>query len=399
MKRMGLFLTLVFILAAFAVGWQPCFAAGTKTLKIGALDSLTGVMAPGEGPMHQGVLLGADWINDKGGITIKGQKYHIQVVSEDTKSTGEGMIAAANKLIMEQGIKFLVGGVMTEMNLAANSVVVPAGVTLIRQYICLAPDELGPNAPQVFSNSPGIVAGMRIAFAYLKEKYPKAKTMSFIWPADGGEPYRQKYLKMVADEFGFKVVFTGSFPNDTTDFNPIVAKALEAKADIFSPMDGWPYHIGSIIKASRAMGYKGPLFNVTPSALSDIIDAAGHGKEVEGFFIVSWHMDDPKLGPLMAEIIKRGKAKFGKTSHWHSFGFNTVWALVQAIQSAQSLDPKVVANHWRTMKSLQTVTGPGIMGGQKTFGINNVVCQPLAIVQCIKGKPVNVKWAANNHTP
>ncbi len=397
MKRTGLFLTLVFIFAVFVVSGQPCFAA--KTLKIGVLDSLTGVMAPGEGLMHQGVLIAADWINDKGGITIKGEKYKIELVSEDTKSSGEGMIAAANKLIMEQDVKFLVGGVMTEMNLAANSVTVPAKVTHIRQYICLAPDELGPNAPQVFSQNPGIVAGMRIAFAHLKAKYPKAKTMSFIWPADGGEPYRQKYLKLLADEFGFKVVFTGAFPNDTTDFNPIVTKALEAKADIFSPMDGWPYHIGSIIKAARAKGYKGPLFNVTPSALPDIIEAAGAGPEVEGFFIVSWFMHGEGVPPLMKEITKRGVAKFGKNFHWHSFGFNTLWSLVQAIESAQSLDPTVVANHWRTMKTIQTVTGPGIMGGQKTYGINNVVCQPLAVVQVVKGKPVNVKWAGNKHTP
>ncbi|MBI5586680.1 MAG: ABC transporter substrate-binding protein [Deltaproteobacteria bacterium] len=397
MKRTRWLLILVGVLAMVIVGGQVCLAQ--KILKIGAMDSLTGPMAPGEGLIHQGVVLAVDYLNEKGGIKVKGEKYKIELVTEDTKSSGEGMIAAANKLVMEQNIKFLVGGIMTEMNLAANSVTVPAGVLHNRHYICLAPDELGPNAPQVFSQSPGIVAGMRIAFAHLKEKYPQAKTMAFIWPADGGEPHRQKYLKMVADEFGFKVVYTGSFPNDTTDFNPVVTKALEAKADIFSPMDGWPYHIGSIIKASRAMGYKGPLFNVTPSSILDIFDAAGGGQEVEGFFLASYYLLDPKLPPIMAEIVKRGKAKFGKTFHWHAFGFNTLWVLAQAIESAQSLDPAVVAKHWRTMKTIQTVTGPGKMGGQKTFGINNVIGQPMAVAQIIKGKPENVKWYGNNHTP
>jgi branched-chain amino acid transport system substrate-binding protein len=397
MKHLRWVVLLFSIFAVVTVGGQVCLA--DKILKIGAMDSLTGPMAPGEGLIHQGVVLAVDYINEKGGIKVKGEKYKIELVTEDTKSSGEGMIAAANKLVMEQNIKFLVGGIMTEMNLAANSVTVPAGVTHIRHYICLAPDELGPKAPQVFSHSPGIVAGMRIAFAHLKEKYPQAKTLSFIWPADGGEPYRQKYLKQAADEFGFKVVYTGSYPLDTTDFNPTVTKALEAKADIFSPMDGWPYHMGSIIKSSRALGYKGPLFNVTPSSILDIFDAAGGGKDVEGFFVVSWYNLDPKLPSIMAEITKRGQAKFGKTFYWHSFGFNTLWVLAQAIESAQSLDPAVVAKHWRTMKTIQTVTGPGKMGGQKTFGINNVICQPLAIVQIVKGKPENVKWYDNNHTP
>jgi hypothetical protein len=51
------------------------------------------------------------------------------------------------------------------------------------------------------------------------------------------------------------------------------------------------------------------------------------------------------------------------------------------------------------MKTIQTVTGPGKMGGQKTFGINNIVCQPLAITQIVNGKPQSVKWYGADHTP
>jgi ABC-type branched-subunit amino acid transport system substrate-binding protein len=131
----------------------------------------------------------------------------------------------------------------------------------------------------------------------------------------------------------------------------------------------------------------------------DIFEAGGGGKEVEGFFLASYYKDDPKLPPIMAEITKRGIAKFGKASHWHAFGFNTTWTMIQAIESAQSLDPAVVAKHWRTMKTIQTVTGPGKMGGQKTFGINNIVCQPLAITQIVNGKPQSVKWYGADHTP
>ena len=118
---------------------------------------------------------------------------------------------------------------------------------------------------------------------------------------------------MVAAEFGFKVVYTGSFPNDTTDFNPVVQKALEAKADVFSPIDGWPYHMGSIIKVARASGYKGPLFNVTPSAIGDVFDAAGGGKEVEGFFLASYYEGDPKLPPITAEAGKRLRPSSGSS--------------------------------------------------------------------------------------
>jgi len=398
MRRTGLFVFLVCVGVIFGVAAQPCLAAD-KTLKIGALDSLTGFMAPGEGLIHQGVVLAVEWINEKGGITVKGQKYKIELVTEDTKSSGEGMIAAANKLVMEQEIKFLVGGIMNEMNAAANSVTVPARVTHIRHYINMGPDEIGPSLPQVFCQSSAGVAGMRVVLTRLKETNPKAKTLSLIMPDDGGIPYRKKYLGRVADELGYKIIYVGGFPNDITDFNPVVKKALEAKADVFSISDGWPYHIGSVIKTARTMGYKGPLFATNPTAAPDIVEAAGGPQTAEGFFCASWYIHDPKLPPIMAEIIKRARAKYGKENHWHSFGFNTLWVLTQAIESAQSLDPVVVAKHWQTMKNIETVTGPGRMGGQKTFGINNIICQPLAATQVVNGKIQDVQWFGADHTP
>ena len=98
MKRTGMFLILACIFVVFTVTALQCFAAETKILKIGALDALTGFMAPGEAPMNAGEQLCVEWINDNGGITIDGQRYLIKLVTEDTKSTGEGMIAAATKL-------------------------------------------------------------------------------------------------------------------------------------------------------------------------------------------------------------------------------------------------------------------------------------------------------------
>ena len=398
MKRSGLFAVLACICAILCVSAQPCLAA-EKTIKIGAIDGLTGVMAPAEIVMHQGTVLAAEYINDNGGITIKGTKYKIELLTEDTKSSGEGTIAAANKLIMENNVKFVTGGVTTECNLAANSVTVPAGVLQVRHYFCLAPDEIGPNVPLAFSQSPGIVAGMRVNFGYLKEKWPNVKTLAAIFPADGGEAYREKYLRMVAPEFGLKVVYAGTFANDTTDFHPVVTKALEAKADAFAILDALPPHFGAIIKISRTVGYKGPLFCTNPSTIQDIIEAGGGGKEVEGFFLATWDMFDPKRPPLMAEVAKRGQAKFGKASYFQAFGFNTLYTLAQAMQSAQSLDPTTVANRFRTMKTIQTITGPGTMGGQKTFGINNIVCSPLAVVQVVNGKGQIMKWAKGNYMP
>ena len=68
-----------------------------KTLKIGALISLTGWLLSLDVQMANELLLVQDAINEKGGITVKGQKYKIEVVIEDCKSTLDGVTARGDK--------------------------------------------------------------------------------------------------------------------------------------------------------------------------------------------------------------------------------------------------------------------------------------------------------------
>ena len=85
-------------------GAQYAYAQQAKTLKIGAVFALTGPAAPGIKECMEGVQGAADWVNAKGGITIKGQSYQIKVVPEDNKSAPEGIVAATNKLVHQDKV-------------------------------------------------------------------------------------------------------------------------------------------------------------------------------------------------------------------------------------------------------------------------------------------------------
>jgi ABC-type branched-subunit amino acid transport system substrate-binding protein len=95
---------------------------------------------------------------------------------------------------------------------------------------------------------------------------------------------------------------------------------------------------------------------------------------------------------MKKEIIPRASAKIGRLNNWQPFGWSTLWILAQAIESAQTLNPVAVAEHLRTMKSVETVFGPATVGGQKTFGIKCVICAPQAIFIAKGGKSVFIKW-------
>ena len=180
--------------------------------------------------------------------------------------------------------------------------------------------------------------------SYLKEIDPTAKTLAWICPADGGTPDRLRVFWPVAEEHGFEVIYHAEYPLETQDFTPIVQKALKAGADVLFPFDGWPYHIGSIIKTARTLGYTGPMFATSTNNIRDIVAIAG-AEAAEGYFGASWDMFSPQMPPVMQEIVKRSEAKTGgQTNFWHSCWMEQFWALTQAIESAQSLDPVVVAD-------------------------------------------------------
>jgi branched-chain amino acid transport system substrate-binding protein len=375
----------------------PTTTAQPKTFKIGAIDALTGFMSPGELPMNLGEQVFVQWLNDNGGFNVNGQQYMVELVIEDNKSTAEGSIAAATKLVGE-GIRFFIGGVAPHENVALNSVLTPAGALRNSNYECLNPAELGPDTPLTFAGSTA-GGGLRPLLAYLKEIDPTAKTLAWIAPADGGFADRQNFFGPIAKEAGFEVIYTAEYPLETQDFTPVVQKALKAGADVLFAFDGWPYHIGSITKTARALGYKGPMFSTPPDDIRDIIAVAG-AEAAEGYFGASWDVYSPQMPPIMKTIVKMSEAKTGgKANFWHSFGWHTTWSLIQAITSAQSLDPVVVADHWSTMKTIETPTGTGTMGGLKTFGINNVNCSPLWIVRVHNGDLESVKTFGAGHTP
>jgi len=76
---------------------EPAAVAAPKTLRIGFTCSLTGFSTEMERIHEQGAEIAKDWINEKGGVTIKGEKYLVELAVEDNKSFTDGAVAAVEK--------------------------------------------------------------------------------------------------------------------------------------------------------------------------------------------------------------------------------------------------------------------------------------------------------------
>ncbi|MFH1241905.1 MAG: ABC transporter substrate-binding protein [Pseudomonadota bacterium] len=391
MKLRGLISIVSCFFAISLMAAQPCLGEEAKTLKVGGLFCLTGFGSSAETYIAEGAKLSEEWINEQGGLTINGEKYKIELVIEDMKGTADGAVAAATKLAYDHKVKIVIGTVVPFMVQAAGSVLEPAKVLRLVLYNCGMPTEYGPQTPYMFLTYDSTIEGMRAALDYLKEAYPKVKTVAYIIPDDGSVPYLDKMFREKATSLGYEVAVVAKWAMTTQDYTPIITKVLAAKPDAVAFANGWPQATGSMLKVIREMGFNGPVFGCNYDDAYQIMEIAG--KEAStNFFIHQIDTASPDMTPMIKEIVKMAKAKYGKVYGMHIWGFNPLYELKQVVEKAQSTDPTVIKDVWENMKTIDTVYGIGRMGGLKTYGINHTVCAPCPIVELMDGKVKWVKW-------
>ncbi|MBI5601899.1 MAG: ABC transporter substrate-binding protein [Deltaproteobacteria bacterium] len=363
-----------------------------KILNIGCIGALTGFAAPGEMPMVQGSQVAEDWINEKGGITIKGEKYRVKLVTEDHKSTAEGAASAATKLVHDQKVKFIIGGVMPFTNIAIRSVTEPAKVLNAGIYNVGTPDEYGLKTPYTFVTMNGTIEGMYTMLDYISQAHREVKKIAVLIPEDGSIPHLQPRIVQIAKDRGMIVADVIGWALDTVDFTPIAKKALARNPDGICMINGWPSMTGGILKVARQLGYTKPIWVTSYQPADDTLKVSG--KEAStGFYLQGLLANDPKNPPLVTEIFRRLKAKFGHENiYYSSVGFDNLWMMVQAIEAAQSFDPTVVKNKWEKMSAMKSVWGAAHLGGLKTYGIKHTMSHPIPVISYVNAEPKTMKW-------
>lgn len=389
------FMSLAVILVA-SLSWFDYANAvsppGAKTLMVGALFSLTGPAAPAVKEARDGAIFAAEWINGKGGITIRGQRYVIEVVAEDDKSSPDAAVAATNKLVYKDKVKFIVGPVVPQCGIVMAPITEEAKVIRCNVNGTGTQAEINPKLRYTFATYKNI-NHVAPAYDYFIENYPMAKKVAIMGPDDPGGQGAAPVSQKEAKKRRLEVVFTELYPFGTEDFYPILTKALDQKPDAIDMTVGITPWFAGIIKQARQLGFKGPMFTSCPTGdiylLRNIV-----GKDFAyNMFFMEPDLKSPKMTPIIQEIMKWVKEKHGiEAQYAHASGWEALWVTAQAIESAQSLDTTAVAQSWEKMKSIETLYGKGRMGGLDTFGINHVIIKPVPVTRLNDGEVEFVKF-------
>ncbi len=365
-------------------------AAPAKTLKIGVLLCVTGWFTPHDGPDWHEVQVAADLINEKGGLNIKGEKYQIELVLEDGKSTLDGVTTATNRLVFDKKVKFIVGPAAF-FTAAVTPITTPNKVINVGSFNTTQPGECDKNTPYSFVGYNSSVGEALASIKFFRKYYPNVKKLVFVSPDDGAIPYLAPITKRLFADHGLTMVGEPiGYSNEATDFNPIAAKINALKdADGVFQLNGIAPHIAGIVKGLRNLGNRKPYGGVIPSRLDDVVAVAG-AESAKDVFMCGATPDDPGNTALMNEMGKRIGAKYGKGESIYLQGATAFWVLTQAIEAAQSIDPTAVKAKWETMDKVETFQGPGRMCGDETFGLkHHVVSHPQPFQIMKGGKVVN----------
>jgi branched-chain amino acid transport system substrate-binding protein len=387
MKGIKLSSLIAIIVLVITMALLPVITAGqasaesdVKTLRIGMLLSVTGFFTVREVPDMNQTKFAADMINEQGGITVKGQKYRVELIVEDCKSAMDGVTAAANRLVYDKKVKFIIGPTAF-FAAAAGPVCDPNKVLRVITWCVNTPGEVDGSTPYAFLGGNGSVLTSTAATKYLKKTYPNVKKVAIVTPDDGAVPYVIPIAKKLLAAQGISVV--GEiipYPVIMQDYSPIVAKLNAIKeADAIFMQNGLVPHMGAIVKGLREAGNYKPYAASLPARIGQVMTIAGE-EAMKDIFTIAYTPNDPNMPPVAKEIINRTVAEFGAGYQLEMSGPNCLWILKGVIEAAQSLDPTVVKEKWESMDQIETIFGTAKICGDKTFGIkHHVVASPQPI--------------------
>ena len=370
---------------------KPAPPAEAKTLRIGSLVALTEWFSVFDILQDREVRTMAQMINEAGGITIQGQKYNIELVTEDFKSSLDGTASAANKLVYDDKVQFVVGpfGFFS----SASSPIFEANKVLhVSTWIVLMPGGLDKTTPYGFLGYHAVVGEFLGSIKAMKMVYPEVHKLAFTLPDDGAIPYLMPVIEGLAEDAGYTVIGEPvGYPNEMTDFSPIVAKLNATEdADAYFIINGIPPHIASIVKGLRELGNAKPVIRDGNINCNDILAIAGTAAATNVMTggITAGLPENP---PMVNEIYNRLEPQYGANT-LNLENANGLYVLVQAIEEAQSLDTTVVRDTWEKMNTIDTLFGKGYMGGEEIYGIRHSVSNPHSIQQLMDGKIISHGW-------
>jgi branched-chain amino acid transport system substrate-binding protein len=367
----------------FSMSFTKDVNAQTKTLKIGLITSVTGPMAPGFRAFVEAAKPAQDMMNQKGGVTVKGQKYQIEILTTDDQSSPPGAVAAANKLLQD-GVKFVIAPTFIPNFMATTTISEEAKVLRI---LPASIDPLLFGSPYRYSfDGEATHYGAPYVYDKLKTMFPKLKRVAIVRPDDPGFRFPEEYTIKEIEKRGMEVIAREVFKMPTDDFYPILTKVLAQKPDSIELISSILPFAKGVIEQARELGFTGPITSIAHVADVNQLKGALNPKYAYDLYLAGPDVQSPKMPPMIREFAKQvEKVSKDKMDFVHVLALQSLWTIMQGIEKAQSFDTDQVVAALESMPKIETPYGPGKMVGADLLGANRLMTRPIPFTKILKG--------------
>jgi branched-chain amino acid transport system substrate-binding protein len=361
----------------------PAAPAAAKVLKIGLITSISGPLAPGFKSAYDAAKPTQDLLNQLGGLTLNGEKYNIEIVTADDKSSPPDAVAAANKL-MQDGIKFIIMPIFPPNDMAILPETEKAKVLTVN---CASNDPAQFVSNQYYFDCFMPIYSIPVHQDFLLKNYPQVKKMAFLCPDDPGTNVSFGVCIKEAEKRGLTNVFAEKFPVETQDFYPIITKALAQKPQGIDLTGGSPQWGISIINQARELGFTGPICSDLIMGCPNLLVAGVKPQYATDIFEAAWDVRSENMLPIIKQLRPMvEKAGFDYIYDCtHPLMGSTV--IMEGIKYAGSMDVDKVKAAFETMPSINTPFGTGTWQGQDLGGLKHMLkFDKVGMSQIMNGK-------------
>jgi branched-chain amino acid transport system substrate-binding protein len=359
--------------------------AGGGALKVGLLAPLSGQVPTYGLSTREGVEMAVKEWNAKGGLLGR----QIELIVADSQCSADPAVNAANKVIDQDGVKYIIGEVCSSASIPVSEIVNQKGVLQI--------SPTSTNAG-VTVNADGTVKKYTFRACFIDPfqglvmaKFAQAKgyTTAFIMFDQGNDYVRglAEAFEKSFTELGGQIIGKESYTATDTDFSAILTKVAESNPEVLYLPDY--YNIVNLVGAqAKDKGVTAVMMGGDGWDSSDLDVNAAEG----GFY--SNHYDAGDTRPIVVEWLK----KYGETFKDDSgnpkvpdalatLAYDAANLLFAAIEKAGVDDPAKVA------EAMEGLSWEGV-SGTITFDANHNPIKSAAVIGVAGGVKTFVESVA-----
>jgi branched-chain amino acid transport system substrate-binding protein len=373
MRKAWKYVSILVVVMSLAVS-AGC-AGQSGAVKLGLLFPMTGpVPTYGQSSKEAAELAIQEW-NDKGGVLGK----PVEWVLADGGCDGATATDAANKLIDQDGVKFIVGEVCSSASIPVSEITNP------KQILQISPTSTNP---QVTIDKPYVFRACfldpfqgDVGASFAMDDLG-ASTAAVMY--DKGNDYvlgLAGYFKDAFEARGGQVLVYEAYTESDTDFSAILSKVADANPDVLYLPDYYN-KVNLIGKQAQEKGITATMLGADGWDSADLDVTAVDG----GYFSNHYAPSDPR--PIVQDFLSRYQEAYGKEPDALAvLAYDATSVLLSAIDEAGTTD---------TAKVRDTLAGIQFEGvaGNITFNDQGDPVKTAAIIHVTGGEKQFVKFVA-----